>query len=197
MQSLSFARASIRVAVTVVLFVLSVSAYAQTTYTPDVGNVGLPDNGMFSGGSIDTVQLNNGNLHIDIPLLHLPGIGQDTDIHLIYDSQIWNHVTGYTSPASTSEWTLITWARPPWQTKDPLSGSLKWGQHTISWNCQLITGGLGEGSGTNTDIDFMSFTDGDGTAHPLPVSGLFPSGPTPLCGVNGMVGGVANPGYDP
>jgi hypothetical protein len=52
-------------------------------YTPNVNNVGLPATGVFSGGSIDSVQLQNGNLHVDIPLLHLPGIGMDTDIHFV------------------------------------------------------------------------------------------------------------------
>jgi hypothetical protein len=73
----------------------------QSAYTPDVCNVGLPSNSTFHGGSIDTVQLNNGNLHIDIPLPHLPSIGLDSDIHLIYHSQILNQATrpgSYSTP---------------------------------------------------------------------------------------------------
>ena len=186
---MSFAKAA-TLAVTALTFILiSPLALAQTAYTPDVGNVGLPANGVFSGGSVDTVQLNNGNLHIDIPLLHLPGIGLDSDIHLTYDSQIWNRATGpqtYFTPDLL--WTLITMSRPPWQTKDPLAGYLKWGQHSLIWNCTAITGDEYQGGGSNTDIDFMSFTDEDGSSHPLPVSGMLPSGTTPLCTVNGVVG---------
>jgi YD repeat-containing protein len=175
-----------------ILLVLAPVAFSQSqppAYTPDVGNVGLPANGVFSGGSVDTVQLNTGNLHIDIPLLHLPGIGLDTDIHLTYDSQVWNRAVGSESVNSPAPWTLITWSRAPWQTKDPLAGYLKWGYHNLNWNCSLIDGNLLHGAGEgNTDIDFMSFTDGNGTAHSLPVSGVLPTGYTPLCSVNGVVG---------
>jgi YD repeat-containing protein len=178
------------VSLTLTLLVVAPPAFSQNPYTPDVGNVGLPVNGAFSGGSIDTVQLNNGNVHIDIPLLHLPGIGLDTDIHLTYDSQVWNRAVGTTSVSNSVPWTLITWSRAPWQTKDPLAGYLKWGYHPLNWDCADITGNEDQGTGSsNTDIDFTSFTDGDGTAHALPVSGLLPSGPTPLCTVNGVVGG--------
>ena len=31
-------------------------------------NVGLPANGVFDGSDFDTVQINNSNLHIEIPL---------------------------------------------------------------------------------------------------------------------------------
>jgi hypothetical protein len=79
---------------------------AQAAYTPDPGNVGLPSNGVFSGGSIDTVQLNNGNLHVDIPLLHLPGIGMDTDIHFVYDNMIWNLQNGPWPPKPTPTFLL-------------------------------------------------------------------------------------------
>jgi YD repeat-containing protein len=189
MQIKSLAKVVTLALAVLILLAISPAGFGQNAYTPDVGNVGLPDNGTFHGSNIDTVQLNNGNLHIDIPLLHLPGIGLDTDIHLTYDSQVWNRVQGPTTPGSPYEWTLISWNRPPWQTKDPMAGFLKWGQHTLQWNCQLINGGLGEGAGSNIDIDFMSFTDQDGTAHSLPVSGMLPSGTEQLCNVNGVVGG--------
>ncbi len=134
------ARAIAFVSLTLILFVINPAAFSQNPYTPDVGNVGLPANGAFSGGSVDTVQLNNGNVHIDIPLLHLPGIGLDTDIHLTYDSQVWNRAVGDISPTSQIPWTLITWSRAPWQTKDLLAGYVKWGQATLNWNCFAITG---------------------------------------------------------
>jgi RHS repeat-associated protein len=202
------ARAIAFVSLTLILFVINPAAFSQNPYTPDVGNVGLPANGAFSGGSVDTVQLNNGNVHIDIPLLHLPGIGLDTDIHLTYDSQVWNRAVGDISPTSQIPWTLITWSRAPWQTKDLLAGYVKWGQATLNWNCFAITGNPNQGTnGSDTDIDFMSFTDGDGTAHSLPVSGLLPNASYPNCpgSINGVVGswpsldttGDSNNGYYP
>jgi RHS repeat-associated protein len=38
-------------------------------------NVGTPPNGLFHGGEVDTVQTNNGNLHIEIPIWTVPGRG--------------------------------------------------------------------------------------------------------------------------
>jgi len=181
----------------VAIFISSLPCYAQTAYTPDVGNVGLPSNGAFHGGSIDTIQLNNGNLHIDIPLLHLPGIGMDSDFHLTYDSQIWNHATGAISIAANAPtWTLITMSRPPWQFKDPIAGYLKWGEHALQWNCTSLTGNQNLGANvSNTDVDYTSFTDSDGTAHSLGISGILPGGTPALCSVPGLDG--AFPTMDP
>ena len=58
--------------------------FPQTAGIPDAGNVGVPINGAFSGSNIDSVQLNNGDLHIDIPLLDIPGLGVPVRIHFIY-----------------------------------------------------------------------------------------------------------------
>jgi len=175
--------------ITLALLVASTAGIGQNAYTPDVGNVGLPANGTFHGSNIDTVQLNNGNLHIDIPLLHLPGIGMDTDLHFVYDSQIFNRAYGPVSSTSPYNWTLVTMTKQPWQFKEPTGGYLKWAQHQIQWDCHLITGSVTENSGSATDIDYMSYTDTDGTAHPIPVSGLLPNGTNPMCSVNGVVGG--------
>ena len=57
--------------------------FPQTAGIPDAGNVGVPINGAFSGSNIDSVQLNNGDLHIDIPLLDIPGLGVPVRIHFI------------------------------------------------------------------------------------------------------------------
>src|SRR5215510_11728598 len=36
---------------------------------------GFPEHGLFHGSGIESVQLNNGNSHIEIPLVHVPGRG--------------------------------------------------------------------------------------------------------------------------
>jgi hypothetical protein len=69
------------------------SCFPQTAGIPDAGNVGVPINGAFSGSNIDSVQLNNGDLHIDIPLLDIPGLGVPIRIHFIYDNKIWNYAS--------------------------------------------------------------------------------------------------------
>ncbi|MGH9531091.1 MAG: hypothetical protein ACRD2Q_01780, partial [Terriglobales bacterium] len=50
-------------------------------------NIGLPPNGVFSGSAFDNVQLNNGNLHIEIPLVVLPGRGLSTAYKYVYDNK--------------------------------------------------------------------------------------------------------------
>ena len=199
---------SCRIVPCVVLFInlcgsACVSIAQQTQgYTPDLGRAGLPVDGTFSGGSIDTIQLNNGNLHIDIPLLHLRGIGMNTDIHFVYDSQIWNHAQGPSSNTNPNApiFTLVTESRPPWILVDPLAGFLKWGYHNINWNCQELTGSLNEGGyESNIDMDYLSFTDSNGTAHPITYMGVLPGGPIPLCKVPGYNGAppipIATPTY--
>src|SRR6266705_4135819 len=62
-------------AASLVLFacVFAPACLAQDVYNEI--NVGTPPNGLFHGGEIDTVQLNNGNLHIEIPLWTVQGRG--------------------------------------------------------------------------------------------------------------------------
>jgi len=52
-------------------------ADAQTSVQNDSNNtaVGFPEGGAFSGSDIDNVQMNNGNLHVTIPLWSAPGRG--------------------------------------------------------------------------------------------------------------------------
>ncbi len=164
----------------VALMVLSFAwpSAAQTAYTPNVNNVGLPPTGVFSGGSIDSVQLQNGNLHVDIPLLHLPGIGMDTDIHFVYDNQLFNETqVNWGTSGALQQWQQISIGRNGFaQVSDPLQGVLKVGYHTENWVCGLYSIPTGEWpviswSGTLTHIDYMAFTDPDGTGHSFPVNG--------------------------
>ena len=53
--------------------VLTPACAAQDVYNEI--NVGTPPNGLLHGGEVDTVQINNGNLHIEIPLWSLKGRG--------------------------------------------------------------------------------------------------------------------------
>lgn len=67
-------------------------------------NIGTPENGSFSGSDFDNVQLNNGNLHIEIPLWSLKGRGLSTSMKLVYDSKGW----GFHTHCQTSHQTGIT-----------------------------------------------------------------------------------------
>ena len=53
-------------------------------------NTGYPTNGLIHGSDIENVQLNQGNLHIDIPLYSIKGRnGLDTTVRYIYDNHSW------------------------------------------------------------------------------------------------------------
>ena len=51
--------------------------------------IGLPAHGSFSGSNFDNVQLNNGDLRIEIPLYSLVGRGLSVPVSLVYDSKGW------------------------------------------------------------------------------------------------------------
>lgn len=161
--------------VATVIFLCPIESNSQSAYTPDAANAGLPWNGVFSGGSIDSVQLQTGNLHIDIPLLHLPGIGMDTEFHFVYDNQVFN---GVAVPINngTDQWNQITMTRPMAGINSPFGGYLKLGQHVEGWECGNPTPVWG---GQIDHIDYMTFVDSDGTAHAFPINGYsqYDSGP--------------------
>ncbi|MCI0625315.1 MAG: hypothetical protein L0387_27340 [Acidobacteria bacterium] len=56
-------------------------------------NIGLPPNGVFSGSAFDSVQLNNGNLHVEVPLASVSGRGLPVDFKLVYDNKGWYFIT--------------------------------------------------------------------------------------------------------
>src|SRR5438105_1301042 len=70
--------------------VLSIACLGQDSISlANHNSIGFPQNGVFSGSDFDTVQLNNGNLHIEIPLWMLPGRGPSTYVKMVYDSKSW------------------------------------------------------------------------------------------------------------
>jgi YD repeat-containing protein len=52
-------------------------------------NVGFPETGVFEGSDFDSVQMNNGNLHIQIPFSSIPGRGLSWDVIDTYDNKGW------------------------------------------------------------------------------------------------------------
>ena len=46
-------------------------------------------NGVFQGGTIDSVQLDNGNLHLEVPIWSAKGRGSDVGFKYVYDSRAW------------------------------------------------------------------------------------------------------------
>src|SRR5438270_2881151 len=85
-----------RLAVAILSFVCSAFFSASITLAQDndKANIGLPPNGVFSGSSVESVQVNNGNLHIEIPLYSVPGRGLNTTVSYVYDSRGWSVAAG-------------------------------------------------------------------------------------------------------
>jgi RHS repeat-associated protein len=139
--------------------------FPQTAGIPDAGNVGVPINGAFSGSNIDSVQLNNGDLHIDIPLLDLPGLGVPIRIHFIYDNKIWDYASD--APADTY---TVNQDRSPSFISYP--GNV---YYSVAATTPVVV--CGTQSYPDTYLTHMSFVDEQGTAHPFNVNGYVADSP--------------------
>jgi len=147
---------------------------AAPVLAQETGNqaAGLPMNGSFQGSDIDHVQLNNGNLHIEIPLYTLSGRGLGVAVRYVYDSKGW-----YDQTASAIQGTPV-YVMPPnifgggslppyhnmaWTVASPLSNGLGFGTKFSVPNCTLS-------NGTNVFGKTSTFTykEPNGTAHSFP-----------------------------
>jgi RHS repeat-associated protein len=75
-------------------FVLALSvvlAHAQSV--PSQLNTGYPENGLFHGSEIDNVQINNGGLHVEIPVSTTKGRGLSASSKVVYNSKGWTFRT--------------------------------------------------------------------------------------------------------
>src|SRR5438034_951648 len=52
-------------------------------------NTGVPENAVLHGSDLDNVSVNNGNLHISIPIWSAKGRGLDTGFNIVYDNKGW------------------------------------------------------------------------------------------------------------
>lgn len=157
---------------------------AMAQQVMDGNSTGLPEFASFHGSNFDLVSMQNGNLHIQIPILNLAQrAGGAMDYRYIYDVPTWQAVwfptpttanpqAGFyrilpaSEEASTSNWRLVNptnWHR---------SFSVK------SGTCPASTGGQSFNYATN----FIAI-DPDGTKHPFPMV-TAPSGAatSPVCG---------------
>src|ERR1051326_4452455 len=65
---------------------------------PNQLNTGYPENGVFHGSEIDNVQINNGGLHVEIPLYSAKGRGLGVGARAVYNSKGWTfHTRCFTS----------------------------------------------------------------------------------------------------
>ena len=145
------------------LVLSSLCAFAQSN---DVDQKGFPANGIYQKGDVDVVNVQNGNLHIAIPLVSLTQRGGSTvSAQLIYDTQAWSKQwlvnscgTSHCSPAG---W----WVVGPNQ------------QVPSGWRLSTSQDWLADMTGTavtcpSTGISYTEYTnfviyDPDGLKHPL------------------------------
>jgi hypothetical protein len=63
-------------------------AFAQAA--PNDYQIGFPPHADFSGSDFENVQINNGNLHIEVPLWSTPGRGASVGFKYVYDGSGWD-----------------------------------------------------------------------------------------------------------
>ena len=108
-------RVSFRLLAISILIVCANLAFGQAT---QISTIGLPPNGVFDSTGFDSVNLNSGNLHIDIPLLDRKERGGvDNSLRLVYDSADWelDTICGFdgwctqeTVPGPAMQWNLVS-----------------------------------------------------------------------------------------
>lgn len=52
-------------------------------------NTGFPENGVFHGSDLDSIRVDNGNLHVHIPIWATKGRGLHTSASFVYDNKGW------------------------------------------------------------------------------------------------------------
>src|SRR5229473_5960784 len=118
-------------------------------------NVGFPPNGVFDGSDFENVQLNNGNLHIEIPLWSTAGRGLPAGYKYVYDSLGWH----FTTVCSKKTGYCTDIVRPSGQMTlrlvGPEAGGVGYAQKAVTCN-----------SGQYYTYSY-TMTDPDGTSHHL------------------------------
>src|SRR5260221_12210142 len=75
------------------LLVLFAALAAHGQGVPNQLNTGYPENSIFHGSEIDNVQLENGNLHVAIPIWSARGRGLNTGFNFVYDNHGYKFIT--------------------------------------------------------------------------------------------------------
>jgi hypothetical protein len=139
--------------------VISGRSYAQLTLYD--GNQNLPMFGGFSGSDLDTVALQNGNLHLHIPIGSWKQRGGTTlNAYFIYDTPTWTRTTTITTINRQRYYiTSIDDPTDYWSFVSPLSS------YSVSSPRQTSTC-----PGTGTQVNLWNqyvVTDPEGAKHPL------------------------------
>ncbi len=121
---------------------------------------GTPAFNSYAGGTFDTVNLGNLNVHFSVPVFHKAGRGMPFGFDLTYDSSVWTPTT----TGTTTQWTpLGNWG---WQTGSPF-GYITY--TTATSTCQYYVSQTGQWYTAYTVYDYQDwiFVDRLGSKHPL------------------------------
>lgn len=134
------------------LVVLSPTVLGQLI---DFNNIGFPDNGAFDGDDFESVQLNNLNLHIEIPVWSTKGRGPSAWVKYVYDG---------------NNWTYKTFCTPKGNCTDTVVPGSPYLHLTFPWNYQgretiKINVSCDNGLASSNQYSNFTLTEPNGTTH--------------------------------
>src|SRR5580765_3234672 len=144
--------------------VLAPLAFGQTSET------GLPPFGSFHGSGLDLVSLENGNLHMEIPIytVHQRAF-PDKTYNFVYD------IPGFQMDKSPTSPTTFEWRAAPaphqlsgWHLLDNLVGIWHVDHDIVAKTCSYVVSGITHTQNYNVHTNYV-LTDTHGTTHPFEV----------------------------
>jgi RHS repeat-associated protein len=138
--------------------------FAQTSET------GLPPYGALHGGGIDAVSLENGNLHIEIPIysVHQRALPNET-FNFVYDIAGYQMDESEVTP-TTFQWTVspAPHQRPGWHLLANQVGIWHVDHDVVAKSCTYLVQGVTHTNNYNVHTNY-ALTDTHGTTHPFEV----------------------------
>ena len=101
------------------IFLFSPAVFSQTVSNEN--NTGFPENGIVKGTDIESVQVTNGNVHIEIPIYKSPGRGLDVAYRFLLDSKGWGFATVCGGGVCTDHPNIASNANPILTVKGPFT----------------------------------------------------------------------------
>jgi RHS repeat-associated protein len=126
-----------------------------------VAQTGLPPFGSFSNLGFETVNNQNLNVTLSIPIMSAPGRGLPLNLNLTYNSVVWQKVANAWFPVTDAQGNP-TWG---WIKDFPAGGSISYSTHTTNLKCPP--------SGPIEPVTYFQnylFVDALGTTHGFPVN---------------------------
>lgn len=143
--------------------------FANSVIGAENPKTGLPPFGSFSTSGLDSINRQNLNININIPIVSLPGRGSSFSHSIVYDSLIWKKGT----VGSQASWVPVS-----------QSNYDNWGWKVDKVNGIIAHDQTTELCGVNTYLTThnYSYTDPNGTYHEFaPAYTMLPKRPLTVC----------------